>query len=98
MFKSNTLEVFQAKENDVSSSDAKDDEYFAETRSNSDSDSMKDRDANASVSKLNQYHAISGSDNLSASKCEVSSFSGDENSASRSNVSDVSSFADKSLR
>jgi len=93
MFKSNTLEVFQAKENDVSSSDAKDDEYFAETRSNSDSESMKDRDANASVSKLNQYHAISGSDNLSApQKCEVSSFSGDENSASRSNVSDVSSL------
>ena len=58
-----------------------------------DSGSMKDRDANASVSKLNEYHEISCSDNLSASKkCEVNNFSGDENSASCSNVSDVSSL------
>ena len=53
---------------------------------------MKDPDANENVSKLNEYH-ISCSDNLSASKkCEINNFSGDENSASCSNVSGVSSL------
>ena len=92
VFKSNALEVFQAEDNDVSLPNMKDDKYVNGARNNCPSGSTQDSDACVHTLNFNEYDVMSCNENmLERKKGKKNNFSSDENSASCSNVSDVSS-------